>query len=301
MKRFAACAVATLGAIAVLGAASPAAGQNDVRVVLKEVVDDRISEGMVTGGLVLVMNLEGEGLDAVKSARVRLKEAKDDTGRNLLDPNGRKPGFSDRNSNAGNLQVVLGSPPRSATSVRVSGTADLFVPGRDPNSTVKVPGFLARLDKPVASKGLKAAKVEMTVLSRAKYVEERMKMRLDETKIAGIRAEGKERGMKDEEIDALVEMAKAFDEVGESDFPSNGLFLRFPGASEERIQELWLETAAGERIETGGSSSRTSQDVVLKQVEAKEALPKNAVLVVSLFTDKSIVAVPFDLKEVPLP
>ena len=33
----------------------------------------------------------------------------------------------------------------------------------------------------------------------------------------------------------------------------------------------------------------------------KKALPKDAVLVLSLFTDKAIVSVPFDVKEVPLP
>jgi len=234
-------------------------------------------------------------------ARIRLKDAKYDTGKNLLDPKARKPEFSDRNSNGGNIQVALDNPPRSATSVRASGTADLFVPGRDPNSTVKVPGFQARPGKPLVSKGLKAAKVDVTVLSRDRYLEEHKKMRLDDKKIAGIRAEGKERGMKDEEIDALVEMAKGFDEMGEAEVPANGLFLLIPSVSEEKIQELWLETVAGERIETGGYQSRSGDAVALRQVRVKEALPKDAVLVFSLFTDKAIISVPFDMKEVPLP
>ncbi|MCL4808436.1 MAG: hypothetical protein KJ062_11710 [Thermoanaerobaculia bacterium] len=301
MRRIAATAIVALGAIAVLGAALPAAGQSNVKVVLQEVVDDRISEGLMTGGLVVVLNLEGDGLDAVKSARFRVREAKDDTGRSLLDPKPKAPDFTDRNVNAGRVQVTLASPPREAESVRLSGTAELFVPGRDPASVVKVPGFLARLDKPVTSKGLKSAKVELTVLSREKYFEARQQNRLDEKKIALIRAEGKERGMKEEELDALVEMAKAFDELGEGDLPEYGLYLRIPKASDDRIQELWLETAAGERIETAGSSSRSDESFVLKQVAFREAFPKDAVLVLSLFTDKSIVTVPFDLKEVPLP
>ena len=301
MKRMTASRLAALLAIVVPGAAVPAAAQGNVKVVLTEVVDDRISEGMVTGGLVLMLNLEGDGLDGVKSARFRLREAKDDSGKSLLDPKAATSDFTDRNVNGGNVQVALVSPPRDASTVRVAGTADLFMPGRDPASIVKVPGFLARLDKPVSSKGLKAARIDVTVLSKEKYVEDRKRNRLDEKKIAGIRAEAKERGMKDDEIDALVEMAKAFDEVGESDFPEHGLFLRIPVASEEKIQDLWLETAAGERIETGGSMSRTNEDVVLKQVAVKEPLPKDAVLVVSLFTDKAIVSLPFDIREVPLP
>lgn len=301
MKRIAACRVVALGAIVVLAAAAPAAGQSNVKVVLSDVVDDRISEGMMSGGLVLMLNLEGEGLEGVKSARFRLKEAKDDTGKSLLDPKAKASDFTDRNVNGGNVQVTVENPPREATTVRVTGTAELFVPGRDPASVVKVPGFLSRLDKPVQSKGLKAAKVDLTVLSKEKYVEERKKNRLDDKKIALIRAEAKERGMKDEEVDALVEMAKAFDEIGGGDLPENGLYLKVPRASDERIQELWLETAAGERIDTGGSQGSGSEEAMLRQIEVRSPLPKDAVLALSLFTDKAIVSVPFDLKEVPLP
>ncbi len=293
--------VAALGAFVALGAAIPAAAQSNVKVVVSEVVDDRISKGMATGGLVLMLNLEGEGLDAVKSARFRVREAKDDGGRSLLGAKPKSPEFTDRNVNGGSVQVELENPPREASAVRVSGTAELFVPGRDPGSVVKVPGFLGRLDKPVSSKGLKAAKVDVTVLSKAKYVEERKKNRLDEKKIAMIRAEGKERGMKPEEVDALVEMAKAFDEMGESDLPAIGLYLKVPKASDERIQGFWIETAAGERIETGGFSARGDGEFSLKQTEVKQVIPRDAVLVFSLFTEKSIVSVPFDLMEVPLP
>ena len=301
MKRIEAWGVVALGAFIVLCAAQPVAGQSNVKVVLSEVVDDRISDGMGSGGLVLKLNLGGDGLDAVKSARIRVKEAKDDSGKSLVNPKTRPPEFSDRNSDGGNIQVALDNPPRGATSMRISGTADLFVPGRDPNSVVKAPGFLARLGKPVASKGLKAGKVDVTVLSKESYVEARKKNRLDEKKIAEIRAEAKERGMKDEEIGPLIEMAKAFDDMGESDFPEHGLYLQIPKVSEEKIQELWLETPSGELIETGGYSARTDKDVVLKQIDVKKALPKDAVLVLSLFTDKAIVSVPFDIKEVPLP
>lgn len=301
MKRMAVCRVVALGTVVVLCAALPAAGQSNVKVVLSDVIDDRIADGMGSGGLVLMLNLAGDGLDAVKSARIRVKEAKDDSGKDLVDPKTRPPEFSDRNSNAGNIQVGLNNPPRSATSMRISGMADLFVPGRDPGSVVKVPDFLARPGKPLASKGLKAAKVEVTVLSKESYVEARKKNRLDERKIAEIRAEAKARGMKDEEIGPLIEMAKAFDEMGESDFPEHGLYLRLPKASEEKIQELWLETRTGERIETGGSASRTDEAVVLQQIDVKKALPKDAVLVLSLFTERAIVSVPFEIKEVPLP
>lgn len=288
-------------ALVAFAVALPAWAQTNAKVVVSEVVDDRISEGMMSGGLVLMLNLEGDGLDGVKSGRFRVKEAKDDTGRSLLDPKAKVPDFSDRNTNAGNVQVALENPPRSATKVRVSGTAELFVPKRDPASVVKVPGFMARLDKPVQSKGLKANKVELTVLSKEKYAEEQKKNKLDEKKIAMIRAEGKERGMKDEEIDALVEMAKAFEEFGGGPLPENVLLLKLARPGDEKIQDLWLETSSGEKIETGSSQGSGAEDGYLKQIEVRSAIPKDAVLVLSLFTDKAIVSVPFELKEVPLP
>lgn len=301
MRRNAAIRVAVLGALAFAGAARPAAGQSSVKVVLSEVVDDRISDTMLSGGLALSLNLEGEGLDAVKSARFRVKEAKTDTGQSLLDPKAKAPDYTDRNVNGGSVQVSLASPPREASRVRVSGTAELFVPSRDPGSVVKVPGFLSALDKPVVSKGLKANKVEVTVLSRERYAEEQKKNRLDEKKIALIRAEGKERGMKDEEIDALVEMAKAFDGMGGGPLPENVLLLKIAQPGYEKVQELWVETAAGEKIDSGSSQGSGSEDAMLKQVEMRSPLPKDAVLVFSLFTDKAIVSVPFELKEVVLP
>ena len=301
MVRAAVCRVVAFGAFLALGAPATASAQTNVKVVAKEVVDDRISEGLVTGGLVLQLELEGDGLDAVQSARVRLKTAKADTGEDLLTKEEKAPDFTDRNVNAGTLQVVVKSPPRAARSVEVSGTVELFVPGRDASAVVKVPGALAKLDRPVVSKGLKSAKVELTLLSKAKYVEERKKSRLDEAKIAQIRAEGKARGVKDEEVEALVEMAKAFDEMGEGDLPEHGFYLKVPAASDERIQEVWLETAKGEKLETGGSSSRSDEAFVLKQVSLREAPPKDAVLVARLLTGKSIVPVPFEMKEVRLP
>lgn len=301
MRRIGASPFAALGTVLVLCAAHSASGQTNVKVVVKEVTDDRISEGFSTGGLGVTLNLEGEGLDAVKSARVVLKDAKDDKGQSLLPEKAEKPSFRDRNVNGGALEVSLKNPPRSASSIRLSGTAELFVPSRDPSTLVKVPGFLSRLDKPIASKGLKAAKVEATVLSKAGYLAEQKKNRLDDKKIAEIRAEGKKRGAKDEEIDAVIEMAKAFDKMGGESTPEHALLINISRPGDEKIQEFWVETAAGEKIDSGSSQGSGSESGMLRQVEYHKEIPKDAVLVFSLFTDKAVVSVPFDAKEVSLP
>lgn len=301
MRRIGACSIATFGAVIALGVARPAAGQTNVKVVVKEVTDDRISQGFSTGRLAVSLNLEGEGLDAVTSARILLKDAKDDTGKSLLPEKLEKPEFKDRNVNGGALEVGLENPPRSASSMRLSGTAELFVPGRDPNTVVKVPGFLSRLDKPVTSKGLKAAKVDVTVLSKEGYLAEQKKNALDDKKIAAIRAEGKAHGAKDEEIDAVIEMAKALQGMDDKNMPEHNLFLLISGTGDEKIQELWVESAAGEKLDSGSSMGSGGEAGVLKRIEYHEALPKDAVLAFRLFTDKAIVSVPFEVKEVQLP
>ena len=57
MKRIEAWGVVALGAFIVLCAAQPVAGQSNVKVVLSEVVDDRISDGMGSGGLLSLIHI----------------------------------------------------------------------------------------------------------------------------------------------------------------------------------------------------------------------------------------------------
>ena len=303
MKRIAVCRVVALGAFVALCAALPAAGQSNVKVVLSDVVDDRISDGMVSGGLVLIAEPRRGGArrsevgpHAAEGGEGRLAGRASSTRRPA--PRVQRPQQQRRKHPGRSRQPAAGARRRC----RVSGTADLFVPGRDPSSVVKVPGFLARPGKPVASKGLKAAKVELTVLSKESYVEARKKNRLDEKKIAEIRAEAKERGMKDEEVGRPDRDGEGLRRNGGVGLPrARPLPARSRRRATRRSRSSGSRPPSGERIETGGSASRTDEEMVLQQIDVKKALPKDAVLVLSLFTEKAIVSVPFDIKEVRLP
>ncbi len=298
MRRIGTLGFAALGAVVFLGAAQPVARQSKVKVVVADVTEQRISPDASQNQLTLTLRLEGAGLEEVKSARIRLKDARDSTGKSLLDPKSSWAAVDGRSFDTGSLDLHLESPARNASSIRISGTAELFVPGRDPNSLVKVPGFQAHPGKPVVSKGLAAARVEMTVLTKDLYIEERKRNQLDEKKTAAIRAEAKKRGEKDEEVEALLAVAKALDAIVVSE---HGLYLRIPKAGDEKIQALGLQTASGEEIETGDAAATTREGIVLRQIRLNRELPQDAVLVARLFTDKTLVSVPFDLKEVPLP
>lgn len=271
-----------------------------VRVKAKEIVDDRFSAGMLSGGLKVDLVLENDGKETIKAARFLAKEAKDDTGASLLGKDRKEPSFETLDQQM-KVRVELENPPRRAKSFRLSGKLELYVPSKDPNAVVKVPGALAKKDKPLDSKGLKAAKVQVTVLSKRAYADLKKSQKLDDAKIAEIRAEGKKHGVEGKEMDAMIEMAKAFQEIGDGDLPDSAVILSGKSAEMEKIVEVGLQKADGSEIDMGGRSSSSDSKTKSIVLQPREAPPDDAVLVFTILTDKAKVSVPVDLKEVPLP
>lgn len=290
-----------LGALLALGAAAPRLhAQADVRLTAGDVTDDRYSKGMMRGGLKVRVKPVGDGLEGAAAARVLVKSAKDDLGTSLLPEEPKVPDFQSTDVNSGQMDVDLVNPARRAATVSISGTLELFVPKRDPNAVVKVEDALARPDKPLVSKGLKASRIEVTVLSTKRYAEERKKQQLDDAKIAEIRAEGKKRGMEDKEIDALIGLAKAFEGLG-GEVPENAVILAGKVAEMERIQSVKLLGPGGEEVHVGMSSSSSDGTTKTMVLHPSTDPPKKSALVFTILTDKALVKVPFDLKEIPLP
>jgi hypothetical protein len=73
------------------------------------------------------VKLNGNGLDKVAAARVIVKDAKDDKGNSLV-KKGSNPTTA-RDVNSGTLQVAVGQPARSATSVRLKGPSSCMCRG----------------------------------------------------------------------------------------------------------------------------------------------------------------------------
>src|ERR1043166_5165521 len=123
--------------LALVASVSASYAQTGVGVELDDVTDNRVSPGMVTGSLELRVKLKGSGLDKASAARIIVKEAKDDRGTSLVDSSS-SPDFMSRDYNNGTLQVSVNQPARAASSVRIKGTVELFVPSRDPASILKI-------------------------------------------------------------------------------------------------------------------------------------------------------------------
>jgi hypothetical protein len=277
--------------------------QTGVVLEIEDVVDNRISNietsgFQVQGGLELRVMVNGTGLDKATAARVIVKEAKDDKGNSLL---GKPsvPDFFPREYNNGTLQFAVGQPVRSATSVRLKGTIELYVPSRDPSANVKIENALAKLDKPLSSKALKAAKLEITPLSREGYAEAAKARKIDAKAIEEIRAQGKKEGAPEEEIELAIKLAQAFEGM-DGDLSPSAVVLSGKKSDFDRIFRIEILGEDGQpiNITSRGTSSRGESS--LMTLDPSQPPPANATLQLMLLTDKTRVSFPFDLK-VPLP
>jgi hypothetical protein len=158
-------------------AALPLLAQPDVRVLAGDVTDARFSGGHRTGGLSLKVKVRGDGMDGVQALRFLLADARDDLGNELLPMKREAPEFHDVRGDGAEQQLSFRNPPRDASSFRVSGEVELFVPARDPNAVVKVSRAFARPGRPLSSPGLAAANVELTLLPRAEQAPEVVSLR----------------------------------------------------------------------------------------------------------------------------
>jgi hypothetical protein len=287
----------------VLLCAAAAYAQSGVTVELDEVVDNRFSS-TDTGGLQMVGSLEmrvklaGSGLDEAAGARVIIKEAKDDRGNDLASTS-QPSDFMPRDYNNGTLQLAVKQPARTATSVRIKGTVELYVPGRDPNANVKIDKALAKLDTPLAAKALTTAKMEITPMSRKAYMNAKNARKIDAKAIEQIRAEGKKQGASEKDIELAIELAKAFDSIDEP-LPEGVVILSGRKSDFDRIFRVEILGDDGAPIEVNGRGVSTRGESSLMTLNPSQPPPANASLQLMLVTDKSRVSFPFELK-VPLP
>lgn len=275
-----------------------AQAQSNVGVEIDDVTDNRQTpqEGFhIAGGLELRLKVTGSNLDKALAARVIVKEAKDDQGNSLVSAGADAPDFMSREYNNGTLQVSVQQPARSASTVRLKGTVELYVPGRDPNAIIKIDKALSKLDAPLSSKALKTAKLELTPLSREGYTKQRQARKITEKDIAEMRAEAKKRGVDEKELEMAIGLAQAFDSM-DGDVPENAIIFSGKKADFDRIFRIEVLGGDGKPINITSRSTSTRGESSLMTLNPSEAPPANAVLELMLLTDKSRMSFPFDLK-----
>jgi hypothetical protein len=273
--------------------------QSGVAVEIDQVVDNRLTAELMTGSLDIRVKLAGSNLDRVVAARIIVKEARDDRGKGLEAP--KAPDFTAREVNSGLLEISLPSPARDARAVNVKGTVELFVPSRDPAATIKIDNALAKLDAPLASKSLKSAKLTLTPLSAARYAEERKKRKITEKDIEEIRARGKAAGAAEKEIELVIGLAQAMEEMDSESLPAGSVVLSGSAKDFDRIHSIELIGKNGEPLHVGSRTSSTRGESTIMVMQPSEPAPPDTSLQLMLLTEKSRMTVPFELKNVPLP
>jgi len=289
---------ALLVACAVIGTSALRA-QTPVSVEIEEVMDNRMSEGLLTGSLDLHATLKGGAVEKATAARIIIKEARDDKGTDLTPT--RIPDFEGREFNSGRISLSLKNPSREASSVRLKGTVELFVPSRDPNSVIRVDKALSRLDAPLSSAKLRAAKINITLLSPSGYAAAMKKQKVTDKDIEEIRAKGKAAGADPKEIELAIGLAKALEELGGQPPPENSIILSGSSKEMERIQKIDVIGADGKPMDIGSRQSSSHGDSALVILQPNSAAPSGAALEFTLLTDKSRLSTPFEVKKVELP
>lgn len=289
----------SLGLVLVL--AGGAFAQTKVGIEVDEVVDNRFPAGdgsdfVLAGALELRLGLTGSGLDKAAAARVIVKEAKDDKGNTLTRPSDSIPDFMPREYNNGMVQVRVGQPARAASTVRLKGTIELYVPTRDPAASINVPNALQKLDAPLSSKALKTAKLELTPLSRSGYDAAAKARKITDDDIRKLRAEGKKNGAGEKEIELAIELAKAFEAVGAEELPEHSVVLSGKKSDFDRLYRVEIVGGDGAPIHVGSRSVSTRGESSIMILHPSAAPPADAALQLMLVTDKTRVSFPFDVK-----
>ena len=230
----------------------PVDAQADARLTVGKIKDGRHrpASGDPTGELLIFPSWEGKEVEAAKGFQLTVTSARDETGKPLMEQPWTTAWETMRGSP--NLWIRLRNPERGASTVTVTGSIALYIPGRDPDADVKVPDALARPGKAFVSSGLKDAKIDVYLASR--------------------------------------------DQLSESTIVLYGLADQMA-----RVRGVRVLRPDGTELEQASSSTGSSGEEKVIEIAFSEPIPKGAAIVFSLQTEKSVLTVPFELKDVPLP
>lgn len=267
--------------------AAPLAHAVDVKVT--EVIDRRSSGSFASFSI--GMEIPSIKSTDVAASRVIVSAATDDKGTSLVDTEHEvslDPNMRPEASKPASVTMALKNPNRKATRVtEIRGEIELYMPGKDPNSTADIAKFTSLAGKPLSHKALKANGIEIALISPAQIEAEKKK--LADAK----RAEVKDYGYDAETLESVVSSyVDSALRVEESD-----VLLRVKDP-QKRIQDITYIDAAGEAKHVSRSDNEQGFTVLSTWGEKPQADWK---MRISMRTPKNLVKQPFMLKDVALP
>jgi hypothetical protein len=267
--------------------AAPLAHAVDVKVT--EVADRRSSGSFAQ--FMIELQIPSVKSTDVAASRVIVSAATDDKGTNLVDAESQPSLDANMRPDASrpaSVSMTLKNPSRKATRVtEIRGEIELYMPGKDPNSTADIAKFTSLAGKPLAHKALKANGVEIALISPAQIAAEKKK--LGDAK----RVEVKDYGYDAETLESVVSSyVDSALRVEESD-----VLLRIKDPN-KRIQDISYVDAAGEAKHVSRSDNEQGFTVLSTWGEKPQADWK---MRIAMRTPKNLVRQPFTIKDVPLP
>ncbi len=261
---------------------------DEVRITVGDVVDSRTT-GKFFASCKVELKPIGDAVAEASGLRVRVTAAIDDTGRDLIDPEKQDDGsftaIDRRFHPEPRVELELKNPARAAKTIaRLTGTIDLYVPKRDPQSIANIAGVMGQLGTPIADAKLAAAAVTIAVFDRA--AQEAAK----KAPKKAVKPAAKDLG------DAIGEAFAGAMGGSMMTLDENGIEVRIedPG---HRVIGFRFVDAAGAEIDRSSMMSMGT-DYFL---DFQQPMPKDAALVVELATDQALISVQFALTDVPLP
>ncbi|MEW6001156.1 MAG: hypothetical protein AB1638_00675 [Nitrospirota bacterium] len=262
---------------------------SDMRVSVSEVKDTRTTGQF--SQMELKLKVMGDIISDAKGVKLKITKALDDTDRNLLKEEGDKTDFTlpdEHNIGQAEVEAKLKNPARRAAVIKeLLGEITVFVPKTDPNATANINNFMNAAGKPLNNAALKAAQVEIAVLTKSQYneIKEKKKQEVKEKEGSLVEEFG------EAIVQALSSLFGGMMEIGE-----NSVILSIKD-TESKVAAIEFMDKSGKRI-TSNSTMRMGDIWVF---DFEKPMPQDAQLAIFIITPKSVIKSPFKLTDIALP
>ena len=262
-----------------------------IQATVGDVTDNRTT-GMFNSECKVELKFTGDAAaDAGSVRQVRLTEASDEVGRNLIvkDDEHSAPAFnSGRSSGALKTEVKLRNPSRNAATIKIlKGEVELFNPTEANGGLLTIKNVLQHPAEPIPNPVLAKYGIQLMYLTKESY--EAKKKEIEAQQKAGADAAGQKLG------EAFGELFKGMFSGMMSDSKNSiQMYIKDP---EKRVLDLKFVDGQGNPLKT--STSWSSADFRSTGLDAPP--PADTQLIIQLATPESLKSYPFKVENIPLP
>jgi len=258
-----------------------AQSSNDVKVSYGEITDTRTTAER-SSVLQIKLKLIGEAVRGAQQVKTEVSRAVDDTGKDLLEPQVafRVTHLYDPPAEQAEATIQLRNPVRRAVAVKeLEGEIIAFVARNDSAATVSIDHFISQTGETLTNEALQSADIEIKVLTREQFdAINKQEMDARQSMSSGI-------------LGRPLPFHSRYPQVGD-----NGVVLK--------IADPKSKVVAIEFVDASGQTVRPRMTVGSEELRIFDFSQKPSIemgLKVLLSTPKSMIHIPFNFTDIPLP